>query len=65
MSGQYTIQLYKGNIDILERESDSALFAPELRSLVTSGWDQRDSGPATKIHVVQYEILSGRGMKTD
>ena len=65
VNGKYTIQLYKGNIDILERESDSALFAPELRSLATSGWDQRDSGPATKIHAMQYKILSGRGMKTD
>ncbi len=65
VNGTYTIQLYKGNIDILERQSDSALFAPELRSLATSGWDQRDSGPATKIHAMQYKILSGRGMKTD
>lgn len=65
VNGKYTIQLYKGNIDIIERESDSALFAPELRSLATSGWDQRDSGPATKIHAMQYKILSGRGMKTD
>jgi len=65
VNGKYTIQLYKGNIDIIERESDSALFAPELRSLATSGWDQRDSGPATKIHAMQYKILSGRGMKLD
>jgi len=65
VSGKYSIELYKGNIDILERESDRALFAPELRSLATSGWDQRDSGPATKIHAMQYKILSGRGMKTD
>ena len=65
VNGQYTVELYKGNIDILERQSDSALFAPELRSLATSGWDQRDSGPATKIHAMQYKILSGRGMKTD
>jgi len=65
VNGKYTIQLYKGNIDILERQSDSALFAPKLRSLATSGWDQRDSGPATKIHAMQYKILSGRGMKTD
>ena len=65
VSGKYTIQLYKGNIDILGRESDNALFAPELRSLATSGWDQRDSGPATKIHAMQYKILSGRGMKPE
>ena len=65
VNGKYTVQLYKGNIDILERESDSGLFAPELRSLATTGFDQRDSGPATKIHALQYKIMSGRGMELD
>ncbi len=65
VNGKYTVQLYKGNIDILERESDSALFAPELRSLATTGFVQQDSGPATKIHALQYKIMSSRGMETD
>ena len=61
VSGKYVAQLYKGNIDILERETDSGLFAPELRSLATSGFQQPDSGPATKIHSLQYRIISKRG----
>ncbi len=58
--GRYRVKLYKGNIDILERESDVGLFAPEIRSLATKGFDQRDAGPAVKIHALQYEILSRR-----
>ena len=60
VNGKYNIQLYKGNIDILERESSSGLFAPELRSLATRGFDQRDSGPAVHIHGMQYQILGAR-----
>ncbi|MFP3903021.1 MAG: argininosuccinate synthase, partial [Armatimonadota bacterium] len=62
VNGKYEIELYKGNIDIISRESDSGLFAPELRSLATTGFDQRDSGPATKIHGFQYSILGHRGL---
>lgn len=61
VSGRYKVQLYKGNIDIVHRESATALFAPELRSLATAGWDQRESGPATKIHAMQYKVLQKRG----
>ncbi len=62
VNGKYEVQLYKGNIDILSRESESGLFAPELRSLATTGFDQRDSGPAVKIHGFQYSILGLRGL---
>jgi hypothetical protein len=49
-------------MEILERESPTGLFAPELRSLARSGFDQRDSGPATKIYSLQYKILARRGL---
>ncbi|HCA47481.1 MAG TPA: argininosuccinate synthase [Armatimonadetes bacterium] len=62
VNGKYTVQLYKGNIDILSRETDSGLFAPELRSLATTAFQQPDSGPATKIHALQYKIVSKRGI---
>lgn len=60
VNGKYKVQLYKGNIDVLERESSTGLFAPELRSLATRGFDQRDSGPAVHIHGMQYQILGAR-----
>jgi len=63
VSGKYKVQLYKGNVDILERESSTGLFAPELRSLATRGFDQRDSGPAVHIHGMQYQILGARETK--
>ena len=62
VSGRYVVQLYKGNITIVSRETDSGLFAPDIRSLATSSFKQPDSGPATKIHALQYKILSKRGM---
>ncbi len=62
VNGTYVVQLYKGNIDILSRETDTGLFAPELRSLATSDFTQPDSGPATKIHALQYKIVSKRGI---
>jgi len=63
VNGKYRMQLYKGNIDILERESPTGLFAPEIRSLATRGFDQRDSGPAVHIHGMQYKILGAREKK--
>ena len=63
VNGKYKVQLYKGNIDILERESETGLFAPEIRSLATRGFDQRDSGPAVHIHGMQYRILGARENK--
>ncbi len=65
VNGKYQVQLYKGNLDITSRESDTGLFAPELRSLATTGFDQRDSGPAVKIHGFQYSILGHRGLPED
>ncbi len=62
VNGRYVVELYRGNIDILERESSSGLFAPEIRSLAAQGFDQRDSGPAVKIHSLTYKILSRRGL---
>jgi argininosuccinate synthase len=71
VNGKYKIQLYKGNINIVSRESDSRLFRPELRAIVEREkeagevrivWDQQESGPAVKIHGFQYQILGHRGM---
>ena len=62
VNGRYVVELYKGNIMIAERESSTGLFAPEIRSLAASGFDQKDSGPATKIHSLQYKILARRGL---
>ncbi len=63
VGGTYVLRLYKGNIEIISRETDSGLFAPDIRSLASTTFSQPDSGPATKIHSLQYKILSKRGLK--
>ena len=60
VEGKVKVKLYKGNIDIIWRESLVSLFSSELRSLKSKGFNQQDSGPATKIHGLQYEILGKR-----
>jgi argininosuccinate synthase len=62
VNGKYEVELLKGNIDIVSRDSASGLFNPEIRSLATKGFDQRDAGPAVKIHGIPYHILGKRGL---
>ncbi len=60
VNGRVKVKLYKGTVDIISRESSTGLFSSELRSLKSKGFNQQDSGPATKIHGLQYEILGKR-----
>lgn len=62
VNGKYEVELFKGNIDIVSRQSESGLFSPDIRSLASKGFDQRDSGPAVKIHGIPYHILGKRGL---
>jgi len=63
VSGKYKIKLYKGAMDILERDSDTSLFSPELRSIASTGFDQRESRGATHISGLQYKVLRQRELK--
>ena len=58
VNGTYTVALYKGNIDIVKRESPTSLFSPEIRSIKASGVDQRWSANAAKIRGLPFEIVS-------
>ena len=60
VNGQITASLYKGNIEITKRVSDSSLFSREIRSIKTSGFDQRWSANAAKIRGLPFEILAKR-----
>ena len=71
VNATYEVELYKGNLNILSRESDSRLFRPELRAIVEREkepgevrieWKQPESGPAVKIAGFQYQILGHRGI---
>ncbi len=60
VSGTWTIQLYKGNIDILKRDSAASLFRPEIRSIASTGFNQQLCGPAAIIRGLPFEVLALR-----
>ncbi len=60
VSGTWTVQLYKGNIDILKRDSNASLFRPEIRSIASTGFNQQLCGPAAIIRGLPFEVLALR-----
>lgn len=60
VNGSYRIKLYKGNIDIVYRESETSLFSPEIRSIKATGFDQRRCADAAFIQGLPFEILAKR-----
>ncbi len=60
VSGTWTVQLYKGNIDILKRDSAASLFRPEIRSIASTGFNQQLCGPAAIIRGLPFEVLALR-----
>ena len=63
VNGKYKIKLYKGNIEIVHRESKTSLFSPEIRSIKATGFDQRRCADAAYIRGLPYEILAKRKTK--
>jgi len=61
VNGKYKVRLFKGNILILERDSKDSLFAPELRSIKKSGFDQRDATGAVSVYTLPYRLLRMKG----
>ncbi|MBW1679145.1 MAG: argininosuccinate synthase [Deltaproteobacteria bacterium] len=62
VNGTYRVKLYKGNIDIIGRESDTGLFFPEIRSIKGKSFDQRMCSDAAQIRGLPFEILAKRGI---
>ena len=61
MNGTYRVGLYKGNIEIVKRESETGLFSPEIRSIKAKGFSQKMAIDAAKIRGLPFEILARRG----
>jgi len=61
VNGEVTLKLYKGNTTIVERKSESSLFAPELRSIKKGGFDQRTATGAVKIFSIPFELYGKKG----
>lgn len=63
VNGKYKIKLYKGNIEIVHRESKTGLFSPEIRSIKATGFDQRRCADAAFVRGLPFEILARRKTK--
>ena len=59
-NGEYKVKLYKGNIEIVRRSSETSLFSPEIRSIKATGFDQRWCANAAKVRGLPFEILARR-----
>ena len=60
LNGEYRVKLYKGNIEITNRSSETSLFSPEIRSIKATGFDQRWCANAAKVRGIPFQILAKR-----
>ncbi|NQT19279.1 MAG: argininosuccinate synthase [Planctomycetes bacterium] len=60
VNGSYRVKLYKGNVEIVSRHSDSGLFYPEIRSIKASGFNQQRCADAAFVRGLPYVILAKR-----
>jgi argininosuccinate synthase len=60
VSGTYTVRLYKGTVDIVDRASTSGLFYPDVRSISSSSFNQQMCGPAAQVMGLPWELLARR-----
>ena len=63
VNGKYKVKLFKGNIEIVHRESKTSLFSPEIRSIKATGFDQRRCADAAFVRGLPFEILAKRKKK--
>jgi argininosuccinate synthase len=60
VNGEYVVDLYKGNIDIRSRSSHSGLFFPDVRSISSASFNQKECAPAAHIRGIPYELIARR-----
>ncbi len=60
VSGEYVVELYKGNILIVSRSSQSGLFFPDVRSIKSASFNQKECAPAAHIRGLPYELIARR-----
>ena len=63
VSGTVEADLFQGAIDITARQSDHALFFPEIRGLQSRSFNQQLCGPAAQIAGLPWEVLAKRAAK--
>ena len=60
VNGEYVVELYKGNIDIRARSSSSDLFFPDVRSIKSASFNQKECAAAAHIRGIPYELIARR-----
>jgi argininosuccinate synthase len=60
VNGKYKVKLFRGNIEIIHRESKTSLFSPEIRSIKATGFNQRRCADAAFVRGLPFEILAKR-----
>ena len=63
VNGTVTAELFKGTIVLKMRESEYALFFPEIRGLQSRSFNQQLCGPAAQIGGLPWEVLARRQAK--
>ncbi len=63
VNGTVTADLFKGTIELKRRDSDYALFFPEIRGLQSRSFNQQLCGPAAQIGGLPWEVLAKRQAK--
>ena len=63
VNGEYVIELYKGNIDIRSRLSSSGLFFPDIRSINSASFNQKECAPAAHIRGLPYQLIARRNQR--
>jgi len=61
VNGEISLEFFKGNMTIVERSSESSLFAPELRSIKRGGFDQSLSEGAVRVFSITFELYGEKG----
>lgn len=60
VNGTYKVELYKGNINILDRRSPSSLYFPDVRTIQSASFNQQLCGPTAQIMGLPFELLARR-----
>jgi len=60
VNGEYVVDLYKGNIDIRSRASTSGLFFPDVRSINSASFNQKECAPAAHLRGIPYQLIARR-----
>src|SRR6266705_2787360 len=60
VNGEYTVELFKGNIDIRSRASASGLFFPDIRSIKSASFNQKECAPAAHLRGLPFELIARR-----